>query len=375
MDFKYIKSVIPNLKNGKNMAHVKMFHDYFQSPVHFTMDRNSQNDLILRGDEIDAVEYSLPYQTMSIKLNRSLQIGNHPLVLDTLYLGIVENVTVPKLDSIQTMILTDVANKMLWLQKNATTVKQVNDVLSIVSSYGVDIPLDRYQIQGNNNLSVEFKVRELLKQFGNIIINEFMLKLATGYKTVTAFSFFLTYTEKGKIGHLYDWFNTGSIDPIVKLNQEYFQDGFNNHIYDLVLNLIKGFTVAWKNKTIIERQSKPTLSQRRAIRRSSLPIRFRSLSYDVNAGSIVRTKTVATHQNTPSQPTNNPIKIAGHDRSETLAYTWVRETNVKPNETVKDQKTNKRGNLICKVLRPRKGSKVNGGSNGNSIVVGCIKSL
>ena len=53
-DFTYLThKVIPKMWRNGNHAHIDMLHMYMNNPVHFTMDRNTQNDLILRGKNID----------------------------------------------------------------------------------------------------------------------------------------------------------------------------------------------------------------------------------------------------------------------------------------------------------------------------------
>ena len=115
-DFTYLShTVIPKMAVNGNHSHINMFHDYMENPVHFTMDRNTQNDLILRGKNID-FEWLLPYQQMSIQLNRKVIIDlNSPfyqrrnglcderydniVTITKVIFGIVENVSVPTLSN------------------------------------------------------------------------------------------------------------------------------------------------------------------------------------------------------------------------------------------------------------------------------------
>ena len=109
MDTQYIKSIIPALRQGQNLAHCEMFEKYLQSPVHFTMDRHSQNDLILRGKSLD-FEWMLPYSSMSIQLDRTISInhksGFHTVKLETLYIGI-SDVNVPVVTGTQKSTVND----------------------------------------------------------------------------------------------------------------------------------------------------------------------------------------------------------------------------------------------------------------------------
>ena len=98
---------------------------------------------------------------------------------------------------------------------------------------------------------------------------------------------------------------------------------------------------------------------------------FRSLTYDVNAGSMVTTKTVSEG----SESQNTGFTVAPHNRSETHAFTWVLECNMLDSEIAYGNRNHpKTGKPIVKVLRPRKGAKVNGGSDAKP-VVGHIKAL
>lgn len=381
MDTKYIKSILPSLAKGQNLAHCAMFEKYLQSPVHFTMDRHSQNDLILRGKSLD-FEWMLPYSAMSIQLDRTISINRdgvlHTVKLETLYVGI-NDANVPIVTGTQKLMVNDLANKLIWLQNNATSCEQVNQVLG---SHNVTWSLSDKAILGDVDLATTH-IRDLLKYEGNTIINKYLNSLSTSVVPVKAFTFFVTFTvvrngypfSNAEKGYVYDWVNTSPMFEIMKnVNRQYFEDGFNNVVYDYVFDMIKGFTNAWLNQKIVEKKANPTRSQKRAIRRSQKtgsPIRFRSLTYDVNAGSMVTTKTVSEG----SESQNTGFTVAPHNRSETHAFTWVLECNMLDSEIAYGNRNHpKTGKPIVKVLRPRKGAKVNGGSDAKP-VVGHIKAL
>lgn len=375
MDTQYIKSILPSLEKGQNLAHCAMFEKYLQSPVHFTMDRHSQNDLILRGKSLD-FEWVLPYSSMSIQLDRTISINRddgYTVKLETVYVGI-NDANVPIVTGIPKLMVNDLANKLIWLQNNATSCEQVNQVLA---SHNVTWSLsDKARI---GDMLDTIHIRDLLKHEGNTIINEYLNSLLTDVVPVKAFTFFVTFSVirngEWEKGHVYDWVNTSPMFEITQsVNRQYFQDGFNDVIYDYVFDMIKGFTNAWLNQKIVETKAKPTFSQKRAIRRSQKtgsPIRFRSLTYDVNAGSMVTTKTASEG----SESQNTGITVTPHNRSETHAFTWVLECNMLDSEIAYDTRNHpKTGKPIVKVLRPRKGAKVNGGSDAKP-VIGHIKAL
>jgi hypothetical protein len=396
-DFTYLShTVIPKLAVDGNHAHIHMLHDYIENPVHFTMDRNTQNDLILRGKDID-FEWLLPYQQMSIQLNRKVLIDlnsrffqskmrnrlknqtcDNIVTITKVIFGIVENVSVPTLSKFKKLQYADVANKLTWLKQNGTS---WNDVYSVLSHFSHSISEVLNTIQDRNNLPDHIMFSEdqqifksLLNDFSGMILNAIGAELSDDeIETIKAFVFYVEYEDEIEPrGHFFDWINTGTLFPINhEMNYAYFQDGFTNVMYECVLDLLKGFSSAWKNQQILEKVSQPTFKKRKGKgkRGKAKPFRYKQLHYDVNAGNLVKTKIISE----PTSSTSSGVKMTPHQRGATFAYMWVTDQNLGEEEEIFDIKENHKGTDLYKVLRPRKGCSVNGGNA--KPIVGKIQSM
>lgn len=409
-DFTYLThKVIPKMWRNGNHAHIDMLHMYMNNPVHFTMDRNTQNDLILRGKNID-FEWVLPYQQMSIQLDRTLILSSLSAVENNAYLlpfhenmrneiskktekvrltiktitfGIVEDVGVGTLNGFKKLLYQDSAKKIIWLQQNATC---WNDVFSVLSQFSNvlanklgefktinQLPDQMFDDRNKHLPHFEGTLQSLLKNCGGMMLNAILNELCDGEEErVKAFAFYVEYEDQltGR-GHFYDWINTGTLEPIhFDLNKQYFDDGWTNQMYDYVFSLLRGFSSAWKNQQILEKVSQPTSKKRKGKGRGKVKsFRYKQLHYDVNAGNIVRTKTISDP--TSSSPTG--IKMSPHQRGATFAYVWVTDQSLGEEEEIFDIKENHKGTDLYKVLRPRKGCSINGG--GTKPVVGKIQSM
>ena len=72
----YIEKVIPQMVDGNNEAHIEMINKFLEKPIEFTIDRNSANDLAMRGMEMQVHDLikGLPYDSMAVILNRRLNV-------------------------------------------------------------------------------------------------------------------------------------------------------------------------------------------------------------------------------------------------------------------------------------------------------------
>lgn len=422
---KYIKNtVMPSLHQSRNYAHLEMLNRHIASPVHFSMDRNSQNDLILRGKDTNYYtkdfEWTLPYQQMAIELNRPITVradGNslvekaytqlaqqmaygqaektHTLkthltraqevIIETVYFGLVDCVKLNKLSGVNRHLYDDCVNKLLWLQTNATSWEMVFSTLSFIKDIVANVVNQFVNSMGLpkaiardlmlSHTTDKILIRSLLRQNGNTIANALLRRLSNELEDVQAFSFCVQYKHLDgdkETGHFFDWVHNGSLTSSAKkINRAYFDDGFTNQLYDCVFSLLTGFSSAWKNQQIIEKSY--TSTQRRKSRQGKTKksvVRYRQLQYDVTAGNIVKTKTISDGDKTPSI---GGVTVTPHQRAGTLAYVWVTDHKLSDDEEIFDVRENKKGTELYKVLRHRKGCSVNGG--GKAPIIGKIQSM
>ncbi len=374
---------------NKNMTHASMLSEYVDSPVHYILERDVMESLTVKGRGMTYHDFPwvFPHRQMSIGLNRHITVGNCTVLLKDVYFGILPT-SVPAVSPINKLIIEDFAKKIVWAQDNCVNAIHMLDSLSGRFSHIVedvmgdliDMPalerrydtLDAAGLMTDAMMSDEYVVRSMLKHCGNSIINEAIVETATSTENCQAFVFFVTFIGPDGEGNLYDWVNTGSLfDTIHSVNRRYFDDGFNNVIYDAILALLFGLSAAWSEKTVIESKPKITKAMRKKRKKAKGGgIRLRTLKYDADA-TVFQTNTApsASSGEPTGQWTQQP-----HNRSETHAFVWVSPESVKDDEIIYDTGTHPTsGNQRVKVKRKRRGYSVHGGAK--KVIHGRIKSV
>ena len=398
MDIKYIKQVIPSMHKNGSLSQAMMLEEYLRQPVHFTVDTKTQDSMALRGKDT-GFEWVLPYKSMSIDLNRKMRVGDNVVHLDTVWFGIVDDVLFPSPQGFNALLVSDFVNNLLWLEENATSIEQV---LEMTSRWGhivapvldhcitdVGMRLGRMGYELDQTITKTTIVRQALREKANFMVHKLIEELANGRsESAKTFVYFARYKTKDErmrtiFKHLrpnhdweyiYDIEHTGSMFEITqKLRQQYFHDGHSNIILEFVVNMIKGLSSAWANQQVEEKRVKPTKRQRKMAKESPSGVRIRTLRYDAKAGSIVTTKRVSEEDSEDANVDGHTWTQAGHERASTFAFVWVLEKNVGLNEVEYDIQERSNGSIWIKVMRPRKGCTVNGGSE--SPILGRIKAV
>ncbi len=396
MDIKYIKKIIPSFRANGSISQAMMFEEYLRQPVHFTMDSKAQDSMALRGRDT-GFEWVLPYKSMSVDINRKMRAGDNIVHLDTVWFGIVDDVCFPSPQGINALLVKDFAKTLLWLEENATSIEQVLDVTSRWSHIVVPIldgcladvgmRLSRMAFEFDETIAKKTIVRQALREKTNTILHKLIEELAMGnVESAKTFVYFVRYkTEDEQMRliykhlrpnheweYLYDIEHTGSMFEITQQSRaRFFQDGHSGVINEFVVNMIKGLSSAWANQQVEEKRVKPTKRQRKMAKESPSGVRIRTLRYDAKAGSIVSTKRVSEEDSEDAN--GHTWTQAGHDRASTFAFVWVLEKNVSLNEVEYDIQERANGSIWIKVMRPRKGCTVNGGSD--SPILGRIKAV
>lgn len=398
MDIKYIKKIIPSFHRNGSLSQAMMFEEYLRQPVHFTMDSKAQDAMALRGRDT-GFEWVLPYKSMSVDINRKMRVGDNIVHLDTVWFGIVEDVRFPSPQGINALLVKDFAKTLFWLEENATSMEQV---LEMTSRWGhivapaldnclkdVGMRLGRLGVALDETITKATLVRQALREKTNTILHSLIAELADGHseqaKTFVYFARYKTEDERMRTifkhlrpnhewEYLYDIEHTGSMFEITQPSRaRFFQDGHSSIINDFVVNMIKGLSSAWANQQVEEKRVKPTKRQRKMAKESPSGVRIRTLRYNAKAGSIVTTKRVSEEDSEDANVDGHTWTQAGHERASTFAFVWVLEKNVGLNEVEYDIQERSNGSIWIKVMRPRKGCTVNGGSE--SPILGRIKAV
>lgn len=414
MDIQYIKKMVPHLTRNESLSQSAMLTDYMDAPIHYTVDQKVQDSMALRGRDT-GFEWVLPHQQMSIDINRRMRVGTPTfggeptkgdvVHLDTVWFGIVKNVVFPCPTGAWKLMIEDLGKKLLWLQSHATSLKHIMDsvpehfhhlmmqylkgghhmVVEKMARSGLDI---HKAYQNEPELVGALLFREVLRAKSSQIIHDAIrLHCHGNTETVDAFVYFVRYrtvSENRKWieacnpnlidgwEYCYDIEHRGTFFPIIhSLNMAYFDDGHTNLLHEFVVNMLKGLSSAWANQQISEGKTKITRTQRKLRKKSPNGIRIRSLKYDPTVGSIVSQK----RESSEKSDEGHGWSQAGHERSSTHAFVWVLESNVKSGEVEWDIQERSNGSVWVKVMRPRKGYIVNGGSSETKVTLGHIKSI
>ena len=379
----YAKKTIPTLIRSHNDAHIDLFQDWLKSPTAFEMDRNTQNDLIIRGAN-QQIKMALPYTEMAINLQRPLIIDifgkSKTAGLETIWLGSkIQKVYTAK--GFKKYIQEDVASRILWLQGNAKCFDHITDILSDCSYLSWVWEITKNEMSSTPTLTVmgmdadddALFAQHVMTQCGSRLINEWLKVNGDGFEEIETVAWYAKFRALNEQMYVYDWFRNDKCSEVIQeLSEKFFDDPLHTKIYNEVKNLIVGFTNGWDNRQITEHVVSRGNGRKNSRKNGGTGSSIRRLKYDPNAGSVIVSKTVQIEPTT--DPNDEPKwKVTGHTRSATKSFQWLLERNVKQGELVYG--TNDRnGKTLCKVLRPRKSAIVNGG-RGSEITKGIIKSV
>lgn len=404
MDIKYIKKIMPSFHRNGSFSQAMMFEEYLRQPVHFTMDSKAQDDMALRGRDT-GFEWVLPYKSMSVSINRKMRAGDNIVHLDTVWFGIVDDVLFPSPQGINALLVKDFARDLVWLQDNAESMDQILEITSrwrhivepVLRSQSKSI-LRRFHKMGfeDKGTGLLFDIDQLpedviaqavIRDCANNLLHDLIKELADQVEAAKCWVYYVRYkTQSNEFRemfkvlnpttdweYVYDIEHTGSMfETIQRVKDRYFKDGHSGLINEFVVNLVKGLSSAWANQQVEERRVKPTKRQRKMAKESPSGVRIRTLRYDAKAGSIVTTKRVSEDSEDANVESHTWTQ-AGHERASTFAFVWVLEKNVGLNEVEYDIQERSNGSIWIKVMRPRKGCTVNGGSE--SPILGRIKAV
>ncbi len=379
---RYARQTLPTLIRNHNEAHIDLFQDWLKSPICFEMDRNTQNDLILRGSK-EKIKMALPYTEMAINLNRPIKIevfGKSKIaVLDTIWIG-TKTQRVYTAKGFKKHIQEDVANRIVWLQSHAKGFDHIEDILSdctylswVWESTKTELSLMEEMLRWWDADNDSQLAQYVMSQCGNTLINEWLKVNGDAFEEIDTVAWYAKFRALGQNMYVFDWFRSDKCSKVMQsLSETFFDDPLHTEIYNEVKDLIVGFTYGWENRQITETVVNRSTGRKHSRRHESNVSSIRRLKYDTNAGSMIVSKTVQIGDTTDfsSEP---KWKVTGHARSATNAFQWVLKQNIVQNETVYDTK-DRNGRILCKVLRHRRSAIVNGG-RGSEMTKGIIKSV
>jgi hypothetical protein len=380
---RYARQTLPTLIRNHNEAHVDLFQDWLKSPICFEMDRNTQNDLILRGSK-EKIKMALPYTEMAINLNRPIKLevfGKSKIaVLDTIWIG-TKTQRVYTAKGFKKHIQEDVANRIVWLQSHAKGFDHIEDILSDCTylSWVWESTKTELSLMDTNDFIARLwdadndsqLAQYVMSQCGNTLINEWLKVNGDAFEEIDTVAWYAKFRALGQNMYVFDWFRSDKCSKVMQsLSETFFDDPLHTEIYNEVKNLIVGFTCGWENRQITEQVVNPT-GRKNSRKHGRNVSGVRKLKYDTNAGSMIVSKTVQIEPTI--DPNDEPKwKVTGHARSATNAFQWLLERNVKQGELVYGTK-DRNGKILCKVLRPRRSAIINGGSS--QVTKGIIKSV
>ena len=368
----YIEKVVPQMKDGNNEAHIEMIERFLAKPIEFTIDRNSANDLAMRGMEmqVDDLIKGLPYDSMAVILNRRLNVGGifGDVLIKRIHVG-VGNTFLPEVDEITNLKIRDFGKRLIWfiMNSNGRTWKDVDATFSTEPEFLKSLKsMSSVQMATTSGIGLigskyeSHYIRDVLKETGAQALMDMMLKYKVGYENTEYMTWFCEFEHDGSTYHIYDWFHNGSIsDLVTQLNAVYFEDGFNKPIWNFCTAFVAGLSSAWNDRQVerIEVKRKHTKRERKATgKRYSMA---KVLKYNPDLGAIVDTKVVSVSEEPSEDGTGTGSKKSPHDRRETTWRPYV--LNPREGEEILDVKEI-RGKTRYQVERPRKGSKVHGGA-------------
>lgn len=363
----YIQKILPEMESGSNDGHIEMVRRFIEKPVEFQIDRNSANDIYLRGSESNLSDMigELPYNAMAINLNRELPTApalGGSVTLKRIYLG-TSTVFVPESDELTTLRVRDFGKRVLWFIENGTSWEAFDKVFSTEPEYlkqVASLPACQWLSWNWNGTEAEIQMlRGFVKETGATAVMDMLDANKTGYEEVKCTTWFAEFEHSGSTYHIYDWVNDGSLfDLVARLNSSYFDDGFNKSTWDFCMSFVTGFVKAWEDRQVetLEVKRKNTGRQRKATGKRYSTTKV--LKYNPEVGAIVNTKVVSVSEE-DSEESGTGSKKSPHDRRDTTWRVYV--LSPRDGEEILDVKEI-RGRTRYQVERPRRGSKVNGGA-------------
>jgi hypothetical protein len=377
----YLKSRIDQLNRDHNKAHARLISEYLDNPINFTVSPDITEKISKQGASADVV-YSLPYQCMSLELNKVISFhlfGEMQHVrIEKIYLGCLPLHT-PALNQINSLVAKSLVQRCKWLIHNMKTVDDIDVIADLpfaVSQFRNIVA----QAQAKTGIdAIPYDLRRLVKELATRWINQYIMENTsnTNLNEIDGLVWLCEYTNltSGKKADVYDWWNTDPMfDELHEMNMLYFSDGYNDQIVNVVIPFILGFVNAWKDRQVIEQaRTKTTKVRNKNGKKKKVTTTIRTLKYDASQGNMVTTIAKPTEEATDAPQNTSGRVQCPHTRRGTDARIWVSEANIKASEIIIDEKVSeKTGKKLCLVIRPRKEAKIKGGGNG---VKGIIKAI